>query len=67
MRNAEETRPNPNTPKRDGDPLDGLDPRRAKMGEAGEGEMGDQVFSARHAIGLLGSELAATATEEQLH
>ena len=60
MGNAESIFPNPISLKRDGEPLDGPDPQRVKTGEATDGAMEDQAFSAQHTIGLQGAELVVT-------
>ena len=58
--------PNPNTPKRDGEPLDGPDPQRVRPGEAAESEMGDRAFTERHMVGLPRADVVVTVAREHL-
>ena len=52
--------------KRDGGPLDGPNPQRAKIGESTESELGDQAFNGRHTFGFPDEDMVLTVTLEQL-
>ena len=65
--NTKWTCPNPSSPKRDGEPLSGPDPRRARTGDATDSRMEDKSCTERRTVGLSDADVVVTVTREQLN